>query len=239
MKKNLYFYRGLTLVELLVGISVGLVILSAAGSAMMSYMKSYSDSQKILNLNQNMRAAMDIMAREIRRAGYMSSDISDINKFKDNPFFKEDYDLKTYHNGQCIVFSYEKDDAPEEASLGDKAGFKLGSDKSVQMRKSATEDKLECYWSGFQQLEGITDEDIIVDKLNFTIQGDQDSEAINIDDPTKSCAVNPETKNCLYVRFVSIELTASTNSEPKFQQTLVQTVKIRNDKFKQKTVTSP
>lgn len=238
-KKNILVQQGLTLVELLVGIVVGLVVLSAAGGAMISYIKSYSDNQKILNLNQNMRAAMDIMAREIRRAGYMSSDVSDIDKFKDNPFFKGDYDLKTYDNGQCIVFSYEKDDAPEEASLGDKAGFKLGSDKSVQMRKSATEDKLECYWSGFQQLEGITDEDIIVDKLNFTIQGDQDSEAINIDEPTESCEDDSSTKNCLYVRSVRIELTAHIKNDPEIKQTLVQTVKIRNDKFKPKTVTSP
>lgn len=206
---------------------------------MMSYIKSYSDSQKILNLNQNMRAAMGIMAREIRRAGYVSSDVSDIDKFKDNPFFNGDYDLTTYNNGQCIVFSYEKDKI-SGVSLGDKAGFKLGADKNVQMRKIKYENvNSACDWSGFDELEGITDDDIIVDKLNFTIQGDQDSEAINIDEPTESCEDDSSTKNCLYVRSVRIELTASTNSEPKIQQTLVQTVKIRNDKFKQKTVTSP
>lgn len=245
MKKNLYFYHGLTLVELLVGIVVGLVVLSAAGGAMISYMRSYSDSQKVLNLNQNMRAVMDIMTREIRRAGYMTSDISAMQNsppsprlFKSNPFFEGDYDVATYNNNQCIVFSYDKN-GDAVASLGDKAGFKLGvdgKDRNVQMRKSATDDKLKCDWSGFQQLEGITDNDIVVDKLQFTIQG---FEGINIDIPTESCAVDPETKDCLYVRSVRIELTASTNSEPKIQQTLVQTVKIRNDKFTPKTVTSP
>ncbi len=231
MKKNLYFYNGLTLVELLVGIVVGLVVLSAAGGAMMSYIKSYSDSQKILNLNQNMRAVMDIMAREIRRAGYVSSDVSDIDKFKDNPFFKGDYDLTTYNNGQCIVFSYEKDKI-SGVSLGDKAGFKLGADKNVQMRKIKYENvNSACDWSGFDELEGITDDDIVIEKLQFTVQG---SQGVNVDKSNEDCATEPEKKNCLYVRSVRIEMTASVKNDSEIKQTLVQTVKIRNDKFESK-----
>lgn len=236
-KKNILLQQGLTLVELLVGIVVGLVVLSAAGGAMISYIKSYNDSQKILNLNQNMRGVMDIMAREIRRAGYMSSDIAAMKNpasspkiFKSNPFFEGDYDLGIYNDGQCIVFSYEKDEFAG-ASLGDKAGFKLGSNKDVQMRKSATENKVNCSWSGAQELEGITDNDIIVDRLKFTING---SEGINIDNPAETCVSDPNTKNCLYVRSVRIELTASLKEDSNIKQTLVQTVKIRNDKFKPK-----
>lgn len=241
MKKNLYFYNGLTLVELLVGIVVGLVVLSAAGGAMMSYIKSYSDSQKILNLNQNMRAAMDIMAREIRRAGYVSSDVSDIDKFKDNPFFKGDYDLTTYNNGQCIVFSYEKDKI-SGVSLGDKAGFKLGADKNVQMRKIKYENvNSACDWSGFDELEGITDDDIIVDKLIFKIedsQGNTPPRGIDVNNPGQECDPNSADsakKDCLYVRSVRIELSAHVEKDPEIKQTLVQTVKIRNDKFTPKT----
>ena len=237
MKKNLYFYHGLTLVELLVGIVVGLVVLSAAGGAMISYIKSYNDSQKILNLNQNMRAVMDIMAREIRRAGYMFSDVSDVNKFKNNPFFEGDNDLAVHsYNGVedgCITFSYNsnKNLTVESSDPNERFGFRLSS-KKIQMRKSGGGSG--CDWIN-NSYESITDDDVLIDKLKFTIQGSKDSEAINIDKPTESCAVDPEKNNCLYVRSVRIELTASTNSEPKFQQTLVQTVKIRNDKFIPKT----
>lgn len=247
MKKNLYFYNGLTLVELLVGIVVGLVVLSAAGGAMISYMRSYSDSQKVLNLNQNMRAVMDIMTREIRRAGYMTSDISAMQNsppsprlFKSNPFFEGDYDLTTYNNGQCIVFSYEKDKI-SGVSLGDKAGFKLGADKNVQMRKIKYENvNSACDWSGFDELEGITDDDIIVDKLIFKIedsQGNTPPRGIDVNNPGQECDQNSADsakKDCLYVRSVRIELSAHVEKDPEIKQTLVQTVKIRNDKFESK-----
>ncbi len=230
--------KGLTLVELLVGIVVGLVVLSAAGGTMISYIKSYNDNQKILNLNQNMRAVMDIMAREIRRAGYMSSDISAMQNsppsprlFKPNPFFEGDNDLAVYTYGgvedSCITFSYSLNNnlIVENSEPNERFGFRL-SDKKIQMRKSGGGS--DCAWSN-GSYERITDNDVSIDKLEFTIQG---SEGINIDKLDETCASDPSTKNCLYVRSVRIELTASTNSEPKFQQTLVQTVKIRNDKFK-------
>lgn len=243
MKKNLYFYHGLTLVELLVGIVVGLVVLSAAGGAMISYMRSYSDSQKVLNLNQNMRAVMDIMTREIRRAGYMTSDISAMQNsppsprlFKSNPFFEGDYDVATYNNNQCIVFSYDKN-GDAVASLGDKLGFRMGANKDIQMRKSGASGAIMCNWSGFQDLEGISDDDVVIEKLLFKIKDFNENsppQGVNVDKSNESCSLNFEEKNCLYVRFVEIELTASIKNKPNIQQTLVQTVKIRNDKFKAK-----
>lgn len=210
---------------------------------MISYMRSYSDSQKVLNLNQNMRAVMDIMTREIRRAGYMSSDVSDIDLFKSNLFFKDDYDLATYNNGQCIVFSYEKDSIPD-ASLGDKAGFKLGPNKNVQMRRQNKNTKgSACDW--LSDLEGVTDDEIVVDKLIFKIedsQGNTPPRGIDVNNPGQECDQNSADsakKDCLYVRSVRIELSAHVEKDPEIKQTLVQTVKIRNDKFTPKTVTSP
>lgn len=234
-------YKGLTLVELLVGIVVGLVVLSAAGGAMISYIKSYNDNQKILNLNQNMRGVMDVMAREIRRAGYMSSDISamqntlpDTRLFKPNPFFNPDNDLAihTYDGveNSCITFSYDlnKNLTVESSGPNERFGFRL-VDKKIQMRKSGG--GAGCAWSN-GSYEKITDDDVLIDKLDFTIEGFQ---GINVEKPNEPCDGDSSTKDCLYVRSVRIELTASTNSDPKFQQTLVQTVKIRNDKFKPKT----
>lgn len=236
-------FTGLTLVELLVGIVVGLVVLSAAGGAMMSYMRSYSDSQRILSLNQNMRAVMDVMARDIRRAGYVTDQIDNLSALRKNPFFEEMCDLRicdTIENpGSCISFSYDINgdstvtgsDNKKQNEKNEIFGFRLNN-KVLEIKKSG---KSSCENADFQY-EGLSDFDISIDKLIFTING---MDGLNINDSTESCTNNPETKDCLYVRSVRIELTASTNSEPKIQQTLVQTVKIRNDKFTPKTVTSP
>lgn len=229
-------FTGLTLVELLVGIVVGLVVLSAAGGAMMSYMRSYSDNQKILNLNQNMRAAMDIMARDIRRAGYMTNKIDNLSALKGNPFFKEMCDLRICdaigNSGSCISFSYDINgdsavtgsDNKKEGEKNEVLGFRLNN-KVLEIKKSG---KSNCE-NADSQYEGLSDKDIAVDELNFTIE---DFNGVNIDNMDKTCEFDPDKKNCLYVRYVRIELTAHVEkTDPEIKQTLVQTVKIRNDKF--------
>lgn len=60
--------RGLSLVELLVGIAVGLFIVAAAATLVANQL---SDNRKLLietQIQQDLRASMDIIARQLRRA---------------------------------------------------------------------------------------------------------------------------------------------------------------------------
>jgi type II secretory pathway component PulJ len=62
--------RGLSIVELLVGITVGLFVL--AGATMVAT-NQISDNRRLLletQIQQDMRTAMDIIVRDIRRSGY-------------------------------------------------------------------------------------------------------------------------------------------------------------------------
>lgn len=223
-----FYDQGLTLVELLVGIVVGLVILSAAGSVMISYVKSHDENQKIVNLNQNMRSVMDLMVRDIRRAGYVQSDIVSMDELKNNPFFENSCDLRICgdggQSGSCIDFSYEKNgDAVVDSE--ESFGFRL-SNGVVQMKKSGGSD---CSWVSS---EGISDPDIVIGSLVFDIQ----EKKINVTDQTKTtCAV---TEDCLLIRSVIITMTGGIKGDasvPPIIQTLKSTVKIRNDKFVAKT----
>lgn len=61
--------RGLSLVELLVGIAVGMFVLAGATMLLSTQL---GDNRRLLletQLQQDMRASMDIMARDLRRAG--------------------------------------------------------------------------------------------------------------------------------------------------------------------------
>lgn len=246
MKKNLYYhYHGLTLVELLVGIVVGLVVLSAAGGAMMSYMRSYSDNQKILNLNQNMRAAMDLMARDIRRAGYFGVDLVDvndtnienrINQLKDNPFKNISVHGTEY---SCIQFSYNKIPEVDKRSNPDlklntikdnllivgtknKFGFKLGDDGVVRARNGG-EDDASCNW---KQSQPITDDDIKITGLQFQLRCRNISNRVE-----EGCT---ESSSNLVARSVTIEMTGGIRddkSSPAIAQTLKHTVEIRNGNY--------
>lgn len=62
--------RGFTLAELLVGLFISGVVMTTILSAYYSQKKSYAVQDQLAAMVQNLRAAMDSMAREIRIAGY-------------------------------------------------------------------------------------------------------------------------------------------------------------------------
>jgi type IV pilus assembly protein PilW len=76
---------GFSLVELLIAMAVGLVVLGAMYSVFTIQNKTFSNQEQIVEMQQNARAAMDMMSREIRMAGYdpagVNSDSNPSNNF--------------------------------------------------------------------------------------------------------------------------------------------------------------
>jgi len=62
--------RGFTLIELLIAMAVGLIVLSAVVSTFIIQRKTFDVQEQTTEMTQNARAAMDLMTREIRMAGY-------------------------------------------------------------------------------------------------------------------------------------------------------------------------
>ena len=62
--------RGFTLVELLIAMTIGLIILTALSSTFLMQSKIYDVQEQVAEMVQTARAAMDMMTREIRMAGY-------------------------------------------------------------------------------------------------------------------------------------------------------------------------
>lgn len=62
--------RGFTLIELLVAMTLGLVVLAAILQIFASQNRINAVQQEVAYAQQNVRAAMDLMVREIRNAGY-------------------------------------------------------------------------------------------------------------------------------------------------------------------------
>jgi len=75
MKLKLKNERGYTLQELLVAIPLGMLILSGVTTVFVSQSRSYHAQEQLNEMQQNARAAMDIMVREIKMAGYDPTDI--------------------------------------------------------------------------------------------------------------------------------------------------------------------
>lgn len=64
--------RGMSLVELMVGVAIGLVIVAAASFVMTSQLVENRRLLSETQVQQDLRAAADVMARDIRRAGAIS-----------------------------------------------------------------------------------------------------------------------------------------------------------------------
>lgn len=62
--------RGFTLVELVIGLAISLILMGVAVSMLNVQRKSYSFQEQVTEMQQNIRAATDMMVREIRMAGY-------------------------------------------------------------------------------------------------------------------------------------------------------------------------
>jgi len=65
--------RAFTIIELLVGILISAVLLAGLYSVFFSQQTAFSAQEQVAEMNQNIRAALDLMTREIRLAGYKTS----------------------------------------------------------------------------------------------------------------------------------------------------------------------
>jgi len=62
--------RGLSLVELLVGLAIGLLISTAGASLLVTQFREHRSAMIEMRLMQDLRTAADIVARDLRRAGH-------------------------------------------------------------------------------------------------------------------------------------------------------------------------
>jgi type IV pilus assembly protein PilW len=71
---------GFTLVELVIALSVGLIVVGAAYMLFTNQNKQLGNQELIAEMQQNARAAMDIVSREIRMAGYNPNKTTPLTK---------------------------------------------------------------------------------------------------------------------------------------------------------------
>lgn len=61
---------GFTLIELLIAMALSLVVIGALSSAFLSQFKTFDAQEQVTEMIQNARAAMDMISREVKMAGY-------------------------------------------------------------------------------------------------------------------------------------------------------------------------
>ena len=106
--------RGFSLVELMVGMAIGLILMSAVVALTVSMLRTNAETVTLSKLTQEGRAISDLVTREVRRARYSGDARAFVGAAAFvNPFGDVEINatkLPTAVTGNCIRFAYDADD---------------------------------------------------------------------------------------------------------------------------------
>jgi prepilin peptidase dependent protein B len=122
--------RGLSIIELMVGVAVGMFIV---GGAIKLFVDMFSNNRRLLietRVNQDLRAAADIVARDLRRAGYWQGASAAFNTAPGaaptpNPY--ADYGAASTAAGS-ITYAYDRD-GNSTVNTAERAGFSFNNNQ--------------------------------------------------------------------------------------------------------------
>ncbi len=214
-----YTQRGLSLVELMIGITIGLIVLLAVTSLYVTTVRGSSDTLRIARLNQDLRTVVELMRNDIRRAGYWANATSDLDSSSNNnPFMAAGADVDASTAG-CILFTYDSQgdstlDDGSSSTVNDRFGFKHNAtDGTVETRTGGT-GSLSCSGGNW---EAMTDPNLVeITALTFTLT---------------TSNISLTSGNSIDKRDVVINITGRLRNDTAVTRSLSETVRIRNDKF--------
>jgi len=104
---------GLTLIEMMIAMLIGLLVTGSIISVFISNVKSSSENVRMIQLNQELRTVMTFISDEIKRSGY-SADPTIIT-------FIDDFNTAT---ANCVLYSYDVNGNGVQTT-NEKFGFRL------------------------------------------------------------------------------------------------------------------
>jgi prepilin peptidase dependent protein B len=205
--------RGLSLIELMIAIAVGLFVMAGVFAMFQVNIRTYSNSMDYIRLNQELRAIMHLITRDLRRAGYSANATSQVGvggAAYANPFAT----VNTATPG-CVLFSYDFN-KNGTADTDEQFGY-LFDAAAVKMQSGHTANS--CAASA--DWEALNDVDITeITNLTFAPA----IQSIDLDGP------GPRTSS-IQVRTVTVNLTGRLKRDPAVTASISESIRIRNDRY--------
>lgn len=220
--------RGMSIVELMVGVTIGLFILA---SATMVASTQLADNRKMLletQIQQDLRATADIVGRDLRRAAYWAESFRQIwpdtaNAANANPY------AALVVGSHSIVYDRSQDERQRWAGVGSPVGFDnntVDGDERVGFQWNQTNKTVEML-VGANNWQALTDQNVVeITQFDVTLTRQNLPAPCGEQCPALGPGGCPLT---LQVRNVSIVITARAVHDPTVQRSVQSDLRLRND----------
>ena len=214
---------GTSLVEIMVGLVLGLLIVAGASSFFLVNLVGARRLQTEARLDQDLRAAMDLVTRDLRRGGYWANATG--STLTANPYAAITLDSSPPR----IAFAYSRDN---DNTLGsdEQYGFRLNTDAAGEI---SLDFLLNSAW------QTVTDTRTMkldlaqsnIERLSIMDTGTPPVPT-SVDQPialNNACPNGCATTCQVTARAYRITLTGISKTDPGLTRTLTSTVRVRND----------
>lgn len=208
--------RGLSIMELLVGITVGLIV---TGGAVMLLAKNMAGSRLLLTesrLNEDLRNAADLLTRDLRRAGYWGNAMKGVKAIGyTSATVANPYSTVTTPSLSEVAYRFSRDAGTDNDTLdnNEQFGFRLLND-AIQMQAG----------SGWTD---VTDKTAVKIK-RFEVTANDTVVPLGDSCPT-ACGVGSPNCPTARVRSYTVLLQGESAHDDSIKRSLRTTVRVRND----------
>jgi len=171
---------GISLIELMISLVVGLIILAATITTYLLIFKVSVQEIRYARLNYDVSSLLLLMKNDLRRSGFSLEAVSE-SKPTANPFTTSTTDLIINNdwdgNGNsCVTYSYDVSNPGSDAVVDSSEiyGFRRAQDGTVSIRISGTDASVanscsdgDGTWENLNVIEGT--EQVFVEELDFSI----------------------------------------------------------------------
>jgi type IV pilus assembly protein PilW len=220
--------RGLGLVEMLVTIILGLFLVSATAGLLVSQLAEHRRVLLETRLTQELRAVLDLVVRDVRRAGYWGTAADAAWTLERSSTLPNPYDGLHPAAGQVdarLGYTYSRDNEDQIVSGNERFGLRLNtSNRSADWRTSGAA----LAPADSDTWQALTDPGLLrVTRISVTTR--EQSLALSDRCALLGCAAG--ATNCpprLALRRVDIEVEGVATTDAALRRTLVASVSLRN-----------
>ena len=221
---------GLSLVELLVGIAISLVIVAGGLGMLASFT---GENRRLLletRLNQDLRSAMDVVTRDLRRAGHWQGATA-ATWAEGAPAQPASNAYRSFYNSACNAPTLGAS-APSPAASAGHVCYAVAQDGDNTVNEATRAELYGFHLSGgvlYAVLNGSAQQPL-TDPGTITITRFVVSPSSQVISMASSCRVTC-TANCprVIVRAFEVVLQGTSPSDPLMQRQLRSSVRVRND----------